>query len=41
MDREDLHVPVGPGGVDHWFTKPLDPGQLVDLINSEFQPAVA
>jgi carbon storage regulator CsrA len=41
MDREDLHVPVGPEGVDHWFTKPLDPSQLVELINSEVQPAVA
>jgi carbon storage regulator CsrA len=41
MDREDLHVPVGPDGVDHWFTKPLDPSQLVDLINAEVQPAVA
>jgi carbon storage regulator CsrA len=41
MDREDLHVPVGPEGVDHWFTKPLDPSQLVELMNRQVQPAVA
>ena len=35
MDRGALHVPVGPEGVDHWFTKPLDPQQLVERINAE------
>jgi carbon storage regulator CsrA len=39
LDRGALHVPVGPEGVDHWFTKPLDPQQLVELINAEIQPA--
>lgn len=41
MDRDELHIPVGPQGVDHWFTKPLDPSQLVDLINAEYHSAVA
>jgi carbon storage regulator CsrA len=35
MDRDALHVPVGPEGVDHWFSKPLDPQQLVERINAE------
>jgi carbon storage regulator CsrA len=35
MDRGELEVPEGPRGVNHWFTKPLDPQQLVDLINAE------
>ncbi len=39
MDRGSFRVPVGPEGVDHWFTKPLDPQQLVELINAEIQPA--
>jgi carbon storage regulator CsrA len=39
MDRGSFHVPVGPEGVDHWFTKPLDPQQLVERINAEIQPA--
>src|SRR5262245_54010679 len=39
LDRCSLRVPVGPEGVDHWFTKPLDPQQLVERINSEIQPA--
>jgi carbon storage regulator CsrA len=41
MNRRDVAVSVGPEGVDHWFTKPLDPRQLVERINAEFQPAVA
>jgi len=40
MDRGSLRVPVGPEGVDYWFTKPLDPQQLVERINAQFQPAV-
>lgn|SRR5262245_44029786 len=35
LDRGALRVPVGPEGVDHWFTKPLDPRQLVERINAE------
>jgi carbon storage regulator CsrA len=41
MDQSELHLPVGPEGVDHWFSKPLDPRQLVERINAEVQPAVA
>jgi carbon storage regulator CsrA len=41
MDRCELHVPVGPEGVDHWFCKPLDPRQLVERIIAEIEPAVA
>jgi carbon storage regulator CsrA len=39
LDRGAVRIPVGPEGVDHWFTKPLDPQQLVELINAEIQPA--
>ena len=39
LERSDLRVPLGPDGVDHWFTKPLDPRQLVERINAEAQPA--
>jgi carbon storage regulator CsrA len=41
MDQNEVHLPVGPGGVDHWFSKPLDPQQLVERINAESQLAVA
>ena len=41
MDRDALHVPVGPEGVDHWFSKPLDPQQLVERINAEAGLVVA
>jgi carbon storage regulator CsrA len=41
MDRGELHVPVGPDGVDYWFSKPLDPQQLVERINAELDPAAA
>ena len=41
MDRSALCMPVGPEGVDHWFSKPLDPSQLVERINAEARPAVA
>ncbi len=41
MDRDTLHVPVGPEGVDYWFCKPLDPQQLVERINAEGGLAVA
>lgn len=41
MDRSVLHVPVGPEGVDHWFSKPLDPCQLVERIIAEAEPTVA
>jgi carbon storage regulator CsrA len=35
MDRTQVQLPEGPEGVDHWFTKPLDPGQLVERMNQE------
>jgi len=41
MDRGEVQVPVGPEGVDHWFSKPLDPQQLVERINAELGPAAA
>jgi carbon storage regulator CsrA len=28
----DLGVPTGPGGIDRWFSKPLDPQQLVNEL---------
>jgi carbon storage regulator CsrA len=37
MDRQELHVQVGPQGVDHWFSKPLDPRMLVERINAELR----
>ena len=40
MDRRDLHIPVGPEGVDHWFAKPLDPQLLVERMNAELELAV-
>jgi carbon storage regulator CsrA len=35
MDRREVPVPEGPEGINHWFTKPLDPQQLVEYINAE------
>jgi carbon storage regulator CsrA len=40
MDQGASRVAIGPGGVDHWFSKPLDPQRLVELINSEVQPVI-
>jgi carbon storage regulator CsrA len=33
--REELAVGLGPGGVDRWFSKPLDPAELVDAMNHD------
>lgn len=33
--RGELAVGLGPGGVDRWFSKPLDPAKLVDAMNRE------
>ena len=33
--RGELAVGLGPGGVDRWFAKPLDPAKLVDAMNHE------
>jgi carbon storage regulator CsrA len=41
MSRHDVRVPVGPDGVNQWFTKPLDPRQLVECINAEISGKVA
>lgn len=41
MDRQELRLPEGPQGVDHWFSKPLDPGQLVERMNAELSQCVA
>jgi carbon storage regulator CsrA len=41
MSRHDVRIPVGPNGVNQWFTKPLDPRQLVDCINAEISGKVA
>jgi carbon storage regulator CsrA len=35
MDRQDARVQVGPQGVNYWFTKPLNPGELVERILAE------
>lgn len=29
---EDVGLPTGPGGVDGWFTKPLNPARLVEAL---------
>ena len=36
-DRDDLNVPVGPKGVNRWFTKPLDARHLVEEMDRELQ----
>ena len=40
MDQRASSVAIGPQGVDHWFSKPLDPQRLVELMNAEVQPAI-
>ena len=35
MDRQQSRVPVGPQGVDYWFSKPLNPSELVEKILAE------
>lgn len=35
MRPEELNVPVGPDGVDRWFTKPLNPKALIDALRDE------
>ena len=39
MDQRELNLPVGPTGVDHWFSKPLDPRHLVERMNAEIRPS--
>jgi carbon storage regulator CsrA len=33
--RSELAVGLGAGGVDRWFSKPLDPAKLVDAMNHQ------
>ncbi|HEY2413196.1 MAG TPA: response regulator [Pirellulaceae bacterium] len=40
MDQRAARVAIGPEGVDHWLSKPLDPQRLVELINAEAQPVI-
>ena len=40
MDQCMARVPIGPEGVDHWLSKPVDPQQLVELINAETLPSI-
>jgi carbon storage regulator CsrA len=35
--RAELAVQLGPGGVDRWFSKPLDPARLVDIMNHDLE----
>ncbi|HEV3417761.1 MAG TPA: response regulator [Pirellulales bacterium] len=32
---DEVGLPMGPGGVDRWFSKPLDPGRLVREMKHE------
>lgn len=36
--RDELTVGLGPGGVDRWFSKPLDPAKLVEAMNRDLVP---
>lgn len=33
--HDELAVGLGPGGVDRWFSKPLDPAKLVEAMNHD------
>lgn len=32
MDRDDIDLPTGPNGVDRWYSKPVNPKQVVSDI---------
>jgi two-component system, OmpR family, response regulator len=34
---EDMDISLGPGGVDRWFTKPLNPKALLEALRDELQ----
>jgi carbon storage regulator CsrA len=34
----EFGLEVGPGGVDRWFQKPVDPGRLVEQLAGELAP---
>lgn len=36
--RKELNIPLGNRGVDRWFSKPLDPRELVSAIQEELSP---
>ena len=38
--QHELGVDVGPKGVDRWFSKPVNPSQLVNELNRELDQAV-
>ena len=38
-DQDDLNVPVGPKGVNRWFTKPLNARELVEEMDRDLQSA--
>ena len=40
-DQDEMNVPVGPEGVNRWFTKPLDARQLVVEMDRELQSAAS
>jgi CheY-like chemotaxis protein len=40
MAPKEFSVPIGPGGVDQWFAKPVDTDALVEEIN-RIAPAAA
>lgn len=35
MRPEEMNVTLGPGGVDRWFTKPVDPKGLLEALRDE------
>jgi DNA-binding response OmpR family regulator len=35
--REDYSIGEGPGGVDRWYSKPVDPSDLVRGMRQEVQ----
>jgi carbon storage regulator CsrA len=32
---EEMNVSLGPNGVDRWFTKPIDPGMLLEAMRND------
>jgi carbon storage regulator CsrA len=37
----EMGIPVGPGGVDRWFTKPVNPEVLIRAMNRHLETACA
>ena len=40
-ERREVGLSLGPGGVDHWFCKPINPKVLVDEIDRRLQETPA